>query len=160
MWEFGAGEDKGQGAEPAGKLSPWRIIPSTCGSGSAQPQIQGLPGVLCFFQRDEHKNLSVASRDDCLISLTCLGDTLGCQQHSNAGLGLGLQSRAVGIMLGCFHVPVKVKAARDLVNKSTTKAWILLFLGSCCCPHRHVAQVPRSEFPHASWPVDSCMQKT
>lgn len=115
---------------------------------------------LCFFQRDEHKNLSVASRDDCLISLTCLRDTLCCQQRSNAGLGLGLQSRAVGIMLGCFHVPVKVKTARDSVNKSTTKAWILLFLGPCCCPQQHVAQVPRSEFPHASWPVDSCMQKT
>lgn len=49
MWEFGAGEDKGQGAEPAGKSSPWRIIPNTCGSGSAQPQIQGLPGVLGRF---------------------------------------------------------------------------------------------------------------
>lgn len=48
-WEFGAGEDKGQGAEPAGKLSPWRIIPSTCSSGSAQPQIQGLPGLLGRF---------------------------------------------------------------------------------------------------------------
>lgn len=42
---------------------------------------------LCFFQQDEHKNLSVASRADSLISLACLG--LGCPQCSNAGLGLG-----------------------------------------------------------------------
>lgn len=98
---------------------------------------------LCFFQWDEHENISVASRDDSLISLACIRDRLGCQQCSNTGLVLELQSWVVGIMLGCFHVPVEVKAAWDSVNKSTTKSWILLFLRSCCCPHRHTAQVPR-----------------
>lgn len=34
---------------------------------------------LCFFQQDEHKNLSVASREDSLISLGCLRDRLVCQ---------------------------------------------------------------------------------
>lgn len=99
---------------------------------------------LCFFQRDEHKYISVASRGDSLIFLACIRDRLGCQQCSNTGLGLGLQSWVVGNMLGCSHVPVEEKAAWDSVNKSTTKSWILLFLGSCCCPHLHTAQVPRS----------------
>lgn len=54
---------------------------------------------LCFFQQDEHKNLSVASREDSLISLAGLGDRLGCQQCSNAGLGL--QSWVAGVMFRC-----------------------------------------------------------
>lgn len=90
---------------------------------------------LCFFQRGEHKNISVASREDSLIFLASIRDRLGCQPCSNTGLGLELQGWVVGIMLGCLHVPVEVKAAWDSVDKSTTKSWILLFLGSCSCPH-------------------------
>jgi len=112
------------------------------------------------------KNLSVAPREDSLIYLAGFRARLRCQQCSKPCLGLGLLSRTAESVLGCVHVPLKVKTARALDNESTAKPCTSRDAEDSDPPAAFTEPRPTrpnpasQQPPRASWPANSCAQKS